>query len=278
MWPPNQLISRHTSGSPSGRIGSAYGGMNEPRVAAAHLVMIHVGLRQPVAIHQLADVLRFRQVQREAVAVVVVAGVLLVQPWRIRRLVRRADILHVPVGDHLRAVGIDRRQHDADDVVEDCASPLRRCATGSRRRTPPPSGPPPLRSSAARSSGSSRPCRRTISFRASASGQAARIGEPRVQLPKLFQLREVGGRRDEERDVRPPLARLAELDELDAVGAPWRATGSTRAACPSWQACDRRPSGSRRISQGLAARQAPVRERHRSRRPRAAQGEPQEHD
>ena len=56
----------------------------EARVAAAHLVMIHVGLRQPVAIHQLADVLRLRQVEREAVAVVVVAGVLLVQPRQVR--------------------------------------------------------------------------------------------------------------------------------------------------------------------------------------------------
>ena len=66
--------------------------------------MIDVGLRHPVAVHQLAEVLRLGQVQREAVAVVVVAGVLLVEPRQPGRFVWRADVFHVPVGDHLRAV------------------------------------------------------------------------------------------------------------------------------------------------------------------------------
>ena len=125
----------------------------EARVAAAHLVMIDVGLRHPVAVHQLAEVLRLGQVQREAVAVVVVAGVLLVEPRQAGRFVRRADVLHVPVGDHLRAVRIDRRHDDADDVVEDARALPRRCASGCRRRIRPPSARPPPRSSAARTTG-----------------------------------------------------------------------------------------------------------------------------
>mgnify|MGYP006144332153 CR=1 FL=1 len=37
---------------------------------------------------------------------------------RARRLVRRADVFHVPVGNHLRTVRIDRGHYDADDFVE----------------------------------------------------------------------------------------------------------------------------------------------------------------
>ena len=81
--------------------------------------MIDVGLRHPLSVHQIfADVLRFRQVEREAVAIVVVARVLLVQPRQPRCFVLRADVLHVPVRNHLRAVRVDRRHDDADHVVE----------------------------------------------------------------------------------------------------------------------------------------------------------------
>ena len=45
----------------------------ESRVVAAHLVVIDVGLRHPLAIHQPPEMLRLGQIQREAVAVVVVA-------------------------------------------------------------------------------------------------------------------------------------------------------------------------------------------------------------
>ena len=91
----------------------------EAGVVAAHLVMIDVGLWQPLAIHQAPEMLRLRKVQREAVAIVVVPGVFLVEPGQVRRFVFGADILHVPVGDHLRPIRIDGRHDDADHVVED---------------------------------------------------------------------------------------------------------------------------------------------------------------
>ena len=118
MCAPHQAISRQTSGSASGRIGSAYGRDVESRVAAAHLVMVDIRLRHPVAIHEPGEMLRLGQVEREAITVVVVPGILLVQPRQPGRLVRRPDILHVPVGDHLRPVRIDRRRDDADDAVQ----------------------------------------------------------------------------------------------------------------------------------------------------------------
>lgn len=90
----------------------------ESRIAAAHLVVIHVGLRQPVPVHEFRDVLRLDQVEREAVTVVVVARVLLIEPRQARGLVPGSHVFHVPVRDHLRAVGIDRGKDDADDVVQ----------------------------------------------------------------------------------------------------------------------------------------------------------------
>ena len=61
---------------------------------------------------------RLDHVQHVGVAVVVVADVLLIELRQSRQLVRRADVLHVPLGHHLLAVGIDRRPQHQDDVVE----------------------------------------------------------------------------------------------------------------------------------------------------------------
>ena len=66
----------------------------QTRVAAAHLVMIDVGLRHPLAIHHACEMLRLGQVQREAVAVVIVPRILLIKPRQARRLVRRAHVFH----------------------------------------------------------------------------------------------------------------------------------------------------------------------------------------
>ena len=129
---------------------------------------------------------------------------------------RRADVLHVPVGNHLRAVGIDRRRDDADDVVED----LLRFGIGAGEAVVDELG-----------------CRLRCRHLARVQregldddrlalgdellrlglGQSARIGQPRVDLLVVIELGEVGRRRDEERDVRPALARLAELDEPHLV-------------------------------------------------------------
>src|SRR3954465_2049231 len=60
----------------------------------------------------------FDHVQHVGVAIVVVSYVLLVEKWKLGLLVRRSDILHVPVGDHLLSVRVDGRPQHEDDVVE----------------------------------------------------------------------------------------------------------------------------------------------------------------
>jgi hypothetical protein len=70
---------------------------------------------------------RFHHVQHVGVAVVVVAGVFLIQLRQAGELVRRADVLHVPLRDHLLAVGIDTRPEHQHHVVEyrfDVGSPV----------------------------------------------------------------------------------------------------------------------------------------------------------
>ena len=74
-------------------------------------------LRLPLA-PRVLDHARLDHVEHVGVAVVVVADVLLVELRRVRQLVRRPDVFHVPVGDHLLAVGIDRRPQHDDDVFE----------------------------------------------------------------------------------------------------------------------------------------------------------------
>ena len=90
-------------------------------------------------------------------------------------------------------------------------------------------------------------------FFASASESPRGSARRAFNCLQLIELREVGRRRDEEREVGPALARLAELDEPHLVRALGERPGSTRAACPSWRACDRRPSGSRRTAPATAA-------------------------
>jgi hypothetical protein len=81
-------------------------------------LMMHVDdLRLPLPPRVLEHA-RLDHVEHVGVAVVVVADVLLIQARQPRQLVRRADVLHVPLGDHLLAVRIDRRPQHEDDVVE----------------------------------------------------------------------------------------------------------------------------------------------------------------
>ena len=115
---------------------------------------------------------RLDHVQHVGVAVVVVADVLLIQPRQARQLVRRADVLHVPLGDHLLAVGIDRRPQHQDDVVEHrldlglvgAADEV----VGEQRRV--------LRSRRLRSNAGRRRCARTPCLRARAGARPRRSG------------------------------------------------------------------------------------------------------
>ena len=61
---------------------------------------------------------RLDHVEHVAVAVVVVADVLLVQPRHRRDLERRADVAAIPLGDHLLPIRVDGRPQQQDDVLE----------------------------------------------------------------------------------------------------------------------------------------------------------------
>ena len=168
---------------------------------------------------------------------------------------RRPDILHVPVGDHLRPVGVDRGRHDADHVVEHplgflvgaVQAVVDELGRGLRRRH------------------FARVQRERLDDDGAGLGhdlaclglrEPARVGQARVELLELIELGQVGRRRDEERQIRTALARLPELHQLHLVGALREQLVGTRAACPSSRACGRPPSGSRRTAPATAERTA----------------------
>ncbi len=91
------------------------------RSVRAHLVMVDVGLRGPVAKEDLRPVARLDRVLHERVAVVVVPDVVVVQRRRAQPLVLGADRLVVPIRDDDLAVGVEAGDHDRDGVVEDAA-------------------------------------------------------------------------------------------------------------------------------------------------------------
>ena len=179
--------------------------------------MVHVDdLRLPLPPGVLEHA-RLDHVQHVGVAVVVVADVLLIQPRQARELVRRADVLHVPLGDHLVAVGIDRRPQQDDDVVE------HRFGIGVVRAVD-------------QVVEQLRDVRRTGDFRRVQSavdvdegfafarepaclgvGQPLRMREPARDLAVPIDLSQVVRRRHEREVHRAPLRRLAGLDELDVL-------------------------------------------------------------
>ena len=68
---------------------------------------------------------RLFQIQHEPIAIIIVPAVFLVQLRQARQLVRRADILAVPVGDLIEPIRIDHRNLHQDNVVSNPARLLR---------------------------------------------------------------------------------------------------------------------------------------------------------
>ena len=93
----------------------------------AHLVLVEVNLGEPVMVQDLVDGPGFREVGHEPVAVVVVAGVIVIQPGHFPALEFRPEVFLVPVDFHLVAVGIGRRDEEEDDVPEDRGGVERAC-------------------------------------------------------------------------------------------------------------------------------------------------------
>ena len=90
----------------------------EPRPAIAHLVDVVNDSREPAPVEQVGDHLRLDQVQHEPVAIVVVAGEMVVQPRQLAPLVRGAQRAAIPIDHHDLAIGIGRRQQQYDHILE----------------------------------------------------------------------------------------------------------------------------------------------------------------
>ena len=70
-------------------------------------------------VHQLHPVLRLDQVGHEEVAVIVVPGIMVVEPRHARALILGVDVPAVPVGDHDLPVRVRGGDEHGHDVVED---------------------------------------------------------------------------------------------------------------------------------------------------------------
>ncbi len=110
--PPHQRV-----GTGSDRLG--VGRQIDACRVRAHLVVIDVRLRDPLAEHDLGPVLRLDRVLHEGVAVVVVPDVVVVELGRPRALVLGADPAIVPLGDDVRTVRVEARNDDGDRILED---------------------------------------------------------------------------------------------------------------------------------------------------------------
>ncbi len=185
----------------------------DPRRKRPRLVVHVDDLGLPLAPGVLHDA-RFDHVEHVGVAVVVVADVLLVQARHARQLVRRADVLHVPVRDHLLAVRVDCGPEHQHDVVEHRPDlRLGRPAdqvVGQQRRV---LAARHLRCVQAAVDVHERPAlpRERARLRL-----AHRTGVRQAQgdLAQPIEVRQVGGARNEREVHRPALARFSGVDEL----------------------------------------------------------------
>ena len=80
--------------------------------------MVLVGVGLPLLIHDLRHILRLNQVKHKSVAVVVMTGILVIQPRRRRAFVLCAEVFVVPVGHHNLAIRVEARHHQRDDVIQ----------------------------------------------------------------------------------------------------------------------------------------------------------------
>ena len=108
---PHQRIALGTDGLGVGRHVDA-------SAVRTHLVVVDVGLGNPIAEQNLRPVLRLHRVGHESVAVIVVTDVWMVQIRHARRIVLGPHPPIVPVRDHDLAVGIEARDHDRNAVIE----------------------------------------------------------------------------------------------------------------------------------------------------------------
>jgi hypothetical protein len=88
------------------------------RPLGAHLVLVDEDLRIPLVIDGAIEGAGLELGEHVPVAIVVVAGVVMVEPGQASAVVLGAGVFAVVVDDHLLAVGIERGDQQQHDVVE----------------------------------------------------------------------------------------------------------------------------------------------------------------
>ncbi len=180
------------------------------RAGRTGLVMVVHDLREPLAVHDAVDVLRLGERRHVEVAVVVVAGVMVVQHRNVHVVVLHVPVRHqihaIRVHEHAQLNHVVQEPHRffvrAADHLPDVLDELLR-AEGLRRVQPavdPDDGFAFLRERArvrvAHALGERKPARDVL-------------------VP--IDLRVVGRRRDDGHEHRPAFGRLADLDDVQAV-------------------------------------------------------------
>ena len=75
--------------------------------------------RKPFFPKQACNRLRLFQIEHEPIAIVVVAGVVVIKLRRLAAFIRRAQSLAVPIRNDIHAIGIRRRDQNQNCVAQD---------------------------------------------------------------------------------------------------------------------------------------------------------------
>jgi len=186
------------------------------RAVRAHLMVVDIRLRLPVAVHDLGYVLRLHEVQIITVSVVVVAGVRVVQKRQASALILRAQRLPIPVDDHDLAVRVDAGQQEHHGLIEnaECLGIVaRHHVVGDRR--------PRLRPRHLRRMQAQRLRHDSLALgnqpRDLRLGHAAWVGEHAAHLRDAIHVRQILGRRDDDQQKGIPFCGRAEVDHVQPV-------------------------------------------------------------
>ena len=207
VLPPDQGVA-------VGVDGLAVGGDEEPGAVAPGVVVVEIGLGDPVSEHDLGHVLALDHVGLEGVPVVVVARVLVVEPGLVDPLVLGAQGLLVPVCDHDLAVGVEARHHEVDDVVQDTLGLLVLPAQEVEGQLGGHLGAPDLRGVEAHGLADDGLALRQQSLHI-ILGEAPGIADLQVDLSQMLQVLQVLGRGDHNQEEWIALGRGAHLHDLD---------------------------------------------------------------
>ena len=180
-------------------------------------LMLRIPDHRRIGLFGRVDPARLDHVEHVAVAVVVVADILLVEVRHPAGLVRRADMLAVPVDDHVLPVGIERRPQHEDNVAKDRVDLGivfgRQQLVGERHRQLVVGDFAGVHA-AVDVDDDLAVVRQLLGLFV---GQPARIGQPLRDVDVLLEVADVVGGRDHRIDHLSALGRLAGVEQLDAV-------------------------------------------------------------